>query len=233
MSGGWTPTVHLTSHLGGKPTWSEALAAFVPGTLPPGMSVVGAANGVMTLAAGLAAAAMPVQRAASETGHTASSSPLPKADDEPADTAALWHVSGGRGLAFVDFQNDVTTKDIGLASREGYRSVELLKRYTTLGMATDQGKTSNVNGLALLAAQQGRPIDAVGTTLNRPPLHAGRDRRARRSSSRQGVPRDAAVAVARLGRQARRGVRRGRRVAARVVVPARRRGLAGRAQRAK
>ncbi|MEO8651078.1 MAG: sarcosine oxidase subunit alpha family protein [Hyphomicrobiaceae bacterium] len=193
MSGGWTPTVHLTSHLGGKPTWNQALAAFVPGTLPPGMSVVGAANGVMTLAASLVGGRDAGQRAASETGHTASSSPLPNADDEPADTAALWHVSGGHGLAFVDFQNDVTTKDIGLASREGYRSVELLKRYTTLGMATDQGKTSNVNGLALLAAQQGRPIDAVGSTLNRPPYtpvaigalaghHRGKEFRATRLS---------------------------------------------------
>ena len=193
MSGGWSPTVHLTSHLGGKPTWSEAHAAFVPGTLPPGMSVVGAAGGVMTLAAGLASGRDAGARAATETGHNSPATRLPKADDEPAATTALWHVAGGRGLAFVDFQNDVTTKDIGLASREGYRSVELLKRYTTLGMATDQGKTSNVNGLALLAAQQGRPIDAVGSTLNRPPYtpvaigalaghHRGKEFRATRLS---------------------------------------------------
>jgi heterotetrameric sarcosine oxidase alpha subunit len=193
VSGGWSPSVHLTSHLGGKPAWSEPLAAFVPGTLPPGMSVVGTANGAMTLAAGLASGRDAGARAADEAGHTAPSSPLPQADDEPATTTALWHVAGGRGLAFVDFQNDVTTKDIGLASREGYRSVELLKRYTTLGMATDQGKTSNVNGLALLAAQQGRPIDAVGSTLNRPPFtpvaigalaghHRGKEFRATRLS---------------------------------------------------
>ncbi len=193
ISGGWSPSVHLTSHLGGKPAWSERLAAFVPGTLPPGMAVVGAANGAMSLAAGLANGREAGAHAAGESGHTAPSSPLPKADDEPATTTALWHVTGGRGLAFVDFQNDVTTKDIGLASREGYRSVELLKRYTTLGMATDQGKTSNVNGLALLAAQQGRPIDAVGSTLNRPPFtpvaigalaghHRGKEFRATRLS---------------------------------------------------
>ena len=193
ISGGWSPSVHLTSHLGGKPAWSERLASFVPGTLPPGMAVVGAANGAMSLAAGLANGREAGAHAAGESGHTAPSSPLPKADDEPATTTALWHVTGGRGLAFVDFQNDVTTKDIGLASREGYRSVELLKRYTTLGMATDQGKTSNVNGLALLAAQQGRPIDAVGSTLNRPPFtpvaigalaghHRGKEFRATRLS---------------------------------------------------
>jgi methylglutamate dehydrogenase subunit C len=193
MSGGWSPTVHLTSHLGGKPAWSEPLAAFVPGTLPPGMSVAGAANGAMTLAAGFAGGRDAGARAARDTGHNSPASALPKAEDEPASTSALWHVTGGRGLAFVDFQNDVTTKDISLASREGYRSVELLKRYTTLGMATDQGKTSNVNGLAILAAQQGRPVDAVGSTLNRPPYtpvaigalaghHRGKEFRATRLS---------------------------------------------------
>jgi len=193
MSGGWSPTVHLTSHLGGKPAWNDRLAAFVPGSLPPGMAVVGAANGAMSLAGSIAGGRDAGARAASETGHTAPTSPLPKADDEPAATTALWHVTGGRGLAFVDFQNDVTTKDIGLASREGYRSVELLKRYTTLGMATDQGKTSNVNGLALLAAQRAQPIDAVGSTLNRPPYtpvaigalaghHRGKEFRATRLS---------------------------------------------------
>jgi methylglutamate dehydrogenase subunit C len=169
MSGGWSPITHLTSHLGGRPVWNEALAAFVPGTLPPGMSVAGAANGVMTLAANLASGLEAGTHAANELGRSLTAAPLPKADDEPARVRALWHVTGGRGPAFIDFQNDVTAKDVGLASREGYRSVELLKRYTTLGMATDQGKTSNVNGLAILAAERAQPIASVGTTLNRPP----------------------------------------------------------------
>jgi len=193
MSGGWSPATHLTSHLGGRPVWNDALAAFAPGTLPPGMTVVGAANGVMRLASGLASGRDAGARVVNELGRAATAAPLPKADDEPAAVRALWRVGGGRGPAFVDFQNDVTAKDVGLASREGYRGVELLKRYTTLGMATDQGKTSNVNGLAILAGERGEPIAAVGTTLNRPPYtpvsigalaghHRGKDFRATRLS---------------------------------------------------
>jgi sarcosine oxidase subunit alpha len=81
----------------------------------------------------------------------------------------LWFVEGSRGKAFVDFQHDVIREDVVLAEREGFRSVEHLKRYTTLGMATDQGKTSNVNGLAIMAALTGRSIPSVGTTTARPP----------------------------------------------------------------
>ncbi len=193
MSGGWSPITHLTSHLGGRPVWNETLAAFVPGTLPPGMSVAGTASGAMTLAKSLAGGREAGATAARDLGHSSTDLPLPKADDEPATVRALWHVAGGRGPAFVDFQNDVTAKDVGLASREGYRSVELLKRYTTLGMATDQGKTSNVNGLAILASERAQPIASVGTTLNRPPFtpvsigalaghHRGKDFRATRLS---------------------------------------------------
>ncbi len=193
MSGGWSPVTHLTSHLGGRPVWSDVHAAFVPGTLPPGMSVVGAANGAMTLASALASGRDAGARAANDLGRTVTDAPLPKANGEPASVRALWHVSGGRGPAFVDFQNDVTAKDVGLANREGYRSVELLKRYTTLGMATDQGKTSNVNALAILASERAEPVAAVGTTLNRPPYtpvaigalaghHRGKDFRATRLS---------------------------------------------------
>ncbi|MFN3744803.1 MAG: sarcosine oxidase subunit alpha family protein [Hyphomicrobiaceae bacterium] len=169
MSGGWSPITHLTSHLGGRPVWNEGLAAFVPGALPPGMSVAGAAHGVMSLAACLASGRDAGARAVGELGLSAGTTSLPRAEDEPVTVRALWHIGGGRGPAFVDFQNDVTAKDFGLAHQEGYRSVELLKRYTTLGMATDQGKTSNVNGLAILAAARAQPIAAIGTTLNRPP----------------------------------------------------------------
>ncbi len=77
--------------------------------------------------------------------------------------------SARRGKTFVDFQNDVTVADVALAHREGYRSVEHLKRYTTLGMGTDQGKTGNVAGLALMAGLRDQPIEAVGTTTFRPP----------------------------------------------------------------
>ena len=94
---------------------------------------------------------------------------MPNAEDEPAAVTPLWHVKDSRAKAFVDFQNDVTTKDIALANQEGFRSVEHLKRYTTLGMATDQGKVANVSGLAILAEVSGRAIPEVGTTTYRPP----------------------------------------------------------------
>ena len=169
MSNGWSPTVHLTCHLGSKPAWDETKAAFIPGPLPPGMITAGACNGDMTLARCLAAGTVAGQTAASDCGFNAKPPTPPRADDEPAAITPLWHVTGAQGPAFIDFQNDVTTKDIGLAQQEGYRSAELLKRYTTLGMATDQGKTANVNGLALLAEARGKSIAEIGTTIYRPP----------------------------------------------------------------
>src|SRR5205085_10374821 len=107
--------------------------------------------------------------AAVDAGFPVLAATMPRADDEPAAIAPFWHVKESRAKAFVDFQNDVTVKDIRLADQEGYRSVEHLKRYTTLGMATDQGKVSNVSGLAILAEASGRPIPEVGTTTYRPP----------------------------------------------------------------
>src|SRR4029077_20908900 len=106
---------------------------------------------------------------AESTGHRARAWTHPRADEEHVGAAPFWFVAESRGKSFVDFQNDVTSEDIALAAREGYRSVELLKRYTTLGMATDQGKTSNLNGLAIMAALTERSIPDVGTTAFRPP----------------------------------------------------------------
>ena len=185
MSNGWSPALHLTCHLGGKPRWDDALSAFVPDRVPPGMTVAGAAAGAQSLAAALRTGAEAGAAAAAEAGFDGAQPPLPRAQDEPVAIRPLWHVLG-RGKAFVDFQNDVTAADIGLAAREGYRSVEHTKRYTTLGMGTDQGKTANVNGLAVLAQARGEPIPAVGTTVFRPPYtpvaigalaghHRGRD----------------------------------------------------------
>src|SRR5262249_25985871 len=95
-----------------------------------------------------------------------------RTDDEADGLRPFWFVQGGSGKAFVDFQNDVTREDVTLAVQEGYRSVELLKRYTTLGMATDQGKTSSLNGHAIVAALTQRPIADLGTTTFRPPYTA-------------------------------------------------------------
>ncbi|TAI66107.1 sarcosine oxidase subunit alpha family protein [Bradyrhizobium sp. Leo170] len=169
VSGGWNPNLGLTTHLGGRPDWSDALAAFVPGKAPPGMTVAGAAGGRFTLVDALRAGMAAGTAAAEAAGFVARPQPLPKADDDHIGVRPFWHVAASRSKAFVDFQNDVTSEDVALAAREGFKSVELLKRYTTLGMATDQGKTSNVNGHAMMAQLTGRPISEVGTTVFRPP----------------------------------------------------------------
>jgi sarcosine oxidase subunit alpha len=170
VSGGWNPSLHLTTHLGGRPVWNEALGAFVPGTPPPGMAVAGAAAGAFSLAEALAAGARAGAAAAEACGHAAALPNGPQVEAEPTGAMILWRVPGGRGKAFVDQQNDVTAADVAQAEREGFRAVEHLKRYTTLGMATDQGKTANVTGLAMMAELTAKPIPAVGTTTSRPPF---------------------------------------------------------------
>ena len=166
LSGGWNPNVHMTCHQRGRPTWNEALAAFVPGgALPPGMSVAGAANGDMSTAGALRSGAMAAKQALSLKGRLPA---LPHAEDTPVNITPFWYVEGCN-RAWLDQQNDVTVKDVKLSHQEGFRSVEHLKRYTTLGMATDQGKTSNMGGLAIMAELAGKTIPQVGTTIFRPP----------------------------------------------------------------
>jgi sarcosine oxidase subunit alpha len=169
MSGGFQPNVHLTCHLGGRPVYDEAIAAFVPGALPPGLTVAGAAAGAYSLSACLATGAREGAAAASDLGFAATIAPTPKTEDRPTALTAFWWVKASKGMAFIDFQNDVAAKDVKLAAKEGFASVEHLKRYTTLGMATDQGKLANVPGLAILADVTGRTIAETGTTLFRPP----------------------------------------------------------------
>jgi heterotetrameric sarcosine oxidase alpha subunit len=169
VSGGWNPNVHLTCHQRGLPVWNEALAAFVPGkALPQGMRVAGAANGVFSTAGALASGAEAAGAALADLGIRVNAAPQPKAEDAPVRITPLFHVPG-KGRAWLDQQNDVTVKDVKLAHQEGYISVEHLKRYTTLGMATDQGKTSNVGGLAVMAEMTGKSIPETGTTIFRPP----------------------------------------------------------------
>ncbi len=170
MSGGWNPSVQLTTHLGGRPVWDEQLAAFVPGQLPPGLTVAGAGGGRFTLADSLADGAREGAFAAEACGRSPRLDNGPVADPEPADGVPLWRVRGGRGRAFVDFQNDVSDHDIDQAHQEGFRRVEHLKRYTTLGMATDEGKTANVVGLAMMAELTRQSIPRTGTTTSRPPF---------------------------------------------------------------
>ncbi len=170
VSGGWSPNVHLTCHQRGRPVWREDIAAFVPGTdLPSGMRVIGAAGGSLGLSASLTEGHQAAVELIKHAGRHQTTSPAPVAEQESARITAFWQVPESRGRAWVDLQNDVTTKDIALSFREGFRSVEHLKRYTTLGMATDQGKTSNVLGLAVLAQLGGKRIEDTGTTIFRPP----------------------------------------------------------------
>ncbi|WP_407185325.1 sarcosine oxidase subunit alpha family protein [Bradyrhizobium centrosematis] len=169
VSGGWNPNLALTTHLGGRPNWSDTLGGFVPNAPPPGMTVAGAAQGSFALADALREGDAAGTAAAEALGFAVQNHPLPRADDETTSSKPFWYVVDSRSKAFIDFQNDVTRNDVALAAREGFQSVELLKRYTTLGMATDQGKTSNVNGHALMAQLTGRQISQVGTTVFRPP----------------------------------------------------------------
>ncbi len=169
LSGGFNPNLALTTHLGSRPRWSESSSAFVPGDLPPALAVVGAAAGDFTLAGALRHGAAAGAAAAEASGFRTFADEPPRVDDELCGHAPLWRVAHARGKAFVDFQHDVTDGDLALAVREGFSSAELLKRYTTLGMATDQGKTSSLNGHAILAALTGRSIAEVGTIAARPP----------------------------------------------------------------
>ncbi|NBQ38540.1 MAG: sarcosine oxidase subunit alpha family protein [Alphaproteobacteria bacterium] len=170
VSGGWNPNLNIASHQRGRPVWNDAIAAFVPGPDgPAGLSAAGAASGAFSTHAALQTGAMEAVKALGAIGIAAKPIEIPKAEDAPLSITPLWYVHSGKGRAWIDQQNDVTVKDVKLAHQENFRSVEHLKRYTTLGMATDQGKTSNILGLAIMAELTGKPIPETGTTIYRPP----------------------------------------------------------------
>ena len=174
MSGGWSPAVHLHSQARGRLRFDERIAAFVPdGGLPAGRSA-GACNGTYGLADCLGEGAKAGAEAADAAGFAASVPTIPAVYEETADAVVPLWLAPGRDparkvKAFVDFQNDVTAKDLKLALAEGFRSIEHVKRYTTTGMGTDQGKTSNVNALAIVAGTLGQGIEATGYTTFRAP----------------------------------------------------------------
>ncbi len=170
MSGGWTPSVHLFSQSRGKLAWDEALQAYVPGRSIQDERSAGACRGAFGLAAALEEGFAAGAAAASRAGHAASPAPPIMVAGDPAQSGGVLGLSGpAKGKAFVDFQNDVTASDVQLAVREGMRSIEHVKRYTTAGMATDQGKTSNLNALSIAAAALGKSIPEVGFTTFRQP----------------------------------------------------------------
>ena len=170
ISGGWNPALHIACHMNGRPVWREEIAAFVPQPgMVPGLAVAGAANGTFSTQACLCEGLEAAKAALSELGRRPKAVDLPQAEDGAYRLRAFWEVPGGKHRAWLDFANDVTTKDVRLAAQENYRSVEHMKRYTTQGMAPDQGKNSNVAALAVLADATGRGIPETGITTFRPP----------------------------------------------------------------
>jgi sarcosine oxidase subunit alpha len=183
MSGGWSPVVHLWSHCGGKLLWDNDFAMFRPNVdkAPQGadgtgfVSPAGAANGHFGLTEILGDAHAMGQSAAEAAGFAPKRGAAPHGVSvDEAPMAPVWLMPHGAGIAmrsksWLDYQNDVKVSDVQLAAQEGFESVEHAKRYTTLGMATDQGKLSNINGLAILSDALGQPIPQTGTTTFRPP----------------------------------------------------------------
>lgn len=164
VSGGWNPNLQLTCHKRGRPKWNEKLSCFIPdnSNLPNNMHVIGSANGSFSTQSVF----NDVSDLTKQLGYRITEKI--KTEDNPLNLKPFWFVKSKK-RSWVDFQNDVTVKDITLAHQEGFSSVEHVKRYTTLGMATDQGKTSNVIGLAVLADATNKTIPETGTTIFRPP----------------------------------------------------------------
>lgn len=170
VSGGWNPTLHLTCHMNGRPVWNEDIAGFIPAPgAVPGLIPAGACNGEFSIRACLAAGVKAAATALTALGATAPDMEIPDTNSQAGSGSVLWLVEG-KTRAWLDFANDVTSKDIKLAAQENYRSVEHMKRYTTQGMAPDQGKNSNIGALAVLADATGRAIPETGTTTYRPPF---------------------------------------------------------------
>ncbi|MDB4132100.1 sarcosine oxidase subunit alpha family protein [Amylibacter sp.] len=185
MSGGWSPIVHLWSHCGGKLNWDAENAMFRPDAERPPLgddgtgfvSVGGTANGYLIANEAMQDAISQGKLVAKQVGYKPVNSKSTIVDVEnEAPIEQIWQMPQGMSIklqakTFLDYQNDVKVSDVRLAAREGYESVEHTKRYTTLGMATDQGKLSNINGLAILADSLNAEIPNVGTTTFRPPYH--------------------------------------------------------------
>ncbi len=190
-SGGWNPTVHLFCQAKGQLVWDEDHACFVPGEpMQKAQRSAGAANGTFGIEGGLKEGYEAGKAAASDCGFKSKSRKkvsFQTSDEDFLPARWMWLVPsdkpiGRGGKHFVDMQNDSTAADLHLALREGYSSIEHVKRFTTTGMATDQGKTANVNAIGIIADVYGKPLPEVGVTTFRPPyfpvtfgIFAGRD----------------------------------------------------------
>ncbi len=173
MSGGWTPSLHLFSHTKGTLAWDEERSTFLPDTTPEDCVIAGASRGLWGIEAALADGAEKGRTVAAALGKAGTSIAYSVEGDRPGTGVSHKELPSdrnpGKAKAFVDFQNDVTAKDLRLAVREGMRSIEHVKRYTTNGMAGDQGKMSNINGLNIAADALGKRQPEVGLTTFRPP----------------------------------------------------------------
>ena len=213
VSGGWNPNVHLTCHQRGRPAWNA--------NLPPLFRAARCRRACLSrvLRTGISPP-MALGIGCKRRGRRVwdQSADVPPGRGRPRQADPFWYVEGCQArVAGPAKRCDRQGREAGASGR--VRSVEHLKRYTTLGMATDQGKTSNMGGLAIMAELAGKAIPEVGTTIFRPPLHAYSHRRARGSDAWQGFPPDPPDPLAFLGQRTRRGVCRGRQLAARAVVP--------------
>ncbi len=172
-SGGYSPVIHLASHTGARPTWNDEILGFVP-SLVKGVHAAGSARGIHDLASGMADGVAKAAQALEALGYSAKVVELPQVDARREGPAcALYQVPHEKPTLrapkqFVDLQNDVTAGGIELATREGFESIEHVKRYTAMGFGTDQGKLGNINGMAIAARCLGKTIPEVGTTVFRP-----------------------------------------------------------------
>ncbi|WP_413207233.1 sarcosine oxidase subunit alpha [Rhodospirillum sp. A1_3_36] len=173
MSGGWTPSLHLFSHTQGTLAWDDGQSTFLPDVTRENCGVAGAGRGLWGIQAAVTDGAEKGREAVLALGGTSHVTDLAVENDRPGSGVSHRELPTNRYLgknkAFVDFQNDVTAKDLRLAVKEGMRSIEHVKRYTTNGMATDQGKMSNINGLNIAAEALGKRAPEVGLTTFRPP----------------------------------------------------------------
>ena len=173
MCGGWTPSLHLFSHTKGSLRWDAEAQVYLPGRKSEAVHIAGAGRGLWGIGAALEDGASAGKAALDALGKPAAAACWTVANDRIG--TGVFHKelptdrSPGTARAFVDFQNDVTAKDLRLAVREGMKSIEHVKRYTTNGMATDQGKLSNMNGLTIAADALGKEAPQVGLTTFRPP----------------------------------------------------------------
>ncbi len=173
-SGGWSPVVHLSSHTGRRPVWNPDVLGFVPAPTTEPMLVAGAAKGAKDTSEALQQGREAALSVATDLGLLTAAVSLPSTTSvETSVPMAIFHIPHTKPTSrapkqFVDFQNDVTAAGIELSCREGFESIEHVKRYTALGFGTDQGKLGNINGLAIAAAAQKKSIPEVGTTMFRP-----------------------------------------------------------------